>query len=464
MATTARPYRRGLCWLRRDLRLGDNRALAQACRACERVAVVFVFDTHILDSLSCRRDRRVVFIHECLGELDQVLESAGSALLWRHGVPESLIPETAAALQAEAVFANEDYEPYAKGRDARVAAALAKAGIQFHSFKDQVIFSSREVVKRDGSPYRVFTPYKRAWLGALGEDAVREARADMARLWPRRALKVAHPLTLRAIGFEGAPVGVAAGATAAQQRLRHFLRHLDDYQSRRDRPDLDATSRLSVHLRFGTLSIRRCVGAALKRNSGGARTWLNELIWREFFQMVLDRFPGVEHEAFVPKYRGIRWPGGKAHFAAWCEGRSGYPIVDAGMRQLNETGWMHNRLRMITAGFLVKDLLVNWQWGERYFAEKLLDFDLAANNGGWQWCASTGCDAQPYFRIFNPVSQSRRFDPNGVFIRRNVPELRDLPDSEIHMPVNPPKGYPPPIVDHRLQHEFALALFKDRAG
>lgn len=456
-----RPYRRGLCWLRRDLRLRDNRALAEACRACEQVALVFVFDTGILDGLPSRRDRRIVFIYESLLALQHELEAAGSTLVWRHGRPEIEIARTAAALDTQAVFTNEDYEPYAKQRDGRVAAALAKAGIRFHAFKDHVIFSGGEILKADGSPYRVFTPYKRAWLARLDDDAVRRVRPDLRRLWPRARLKGTGPgLTLEAIGFGPAPLNVGAGPAAAVRQLRRFLVNLDEYHLQRDRPDLNATSRLSVHLRFGTLSIRRCAKAALDRGGPGAGTWLSELIWREFYQMILDRFPAVAREAFAAKYRAIRWPGSEAHFEAWCRGRTGYPIVDAGMRQLNQTGWMHNRLRMITASFLVKDLLINWQWGERYFAERLLDFDLAANNGGWQWCASTGCDPQPWFRIFNPVTQARRFDPTGTFIRRYVPELRPLPDREIHMPVKRPGNYPAPIVNHAAQRRRVLALFR----
>jgi deoxyribodipyrimidine photo-lyase len=467
-------YPRTICWLRRDLRLRDHRALFEACRQSAQVIIAFVFDENILKKLNSKSDARVTYIHQSLLALDAKLRARGSALIWLAGDPASEIPKLAVKANCQAVFCNEDYESYAKTRDGKVAGTLRRHGIDFHRFKDQVLFSGSEVQKADGTPYRVFTPYKKIWLKHLTENFVHPFKPDLRHLVPKKHLGVpAAPLSLKAIGFaEAAPI-ISSGEKGAQISLRRFKVKLDQYAQTRDFPGLDSTSRMSVHLRFGTISIRACVRACWRSESRGAETWLNELIWRDFYQMILDRFPHVEKKAFVDKYESIKWPGKHRHLKAWREGRTGFPLVDAAMRQLNQTGFMHNRLRMVVASFLVKDLLVDWRKGEAYFAEKLLDYDKAANNGGWQWCASSGCDAQPYFRIFNPVSQSLRFDAHGNFIRKFVPELAQFSDRDIHFPAlakekNIPRGfalgtdYPNPIVVHSQQVRRAVLLYRER--
>ncbi len=473
MANTA------LCWIRRDIRLADHTALAEACARANAVAVVFVFDTTILDRLQDRDDRRITFIHASLVELDAALRSHGSMLVVRHGDPRTEIPAVARALGAGAVYTNHDYEPAAKQRDADVAERLRAEGIAFQTFKDQVVFERAEVVSGSGEPYRVFTPYKRAWLARLqqeqaaGINPLAERRPDLARLAPAATL-TAHTTGwgLQRIGFtENAP-WLQPGERAAHERLAAFGPKRPAYRDLRDYPASANTSGLSVHLRFGTISVREVMRQAYAEHGPGAETWISELIWREFYQMILDQFPHVVERAFKPEYDNITWQGTEETFRAWCAGTTGYPIVDAAMRCFNATGWMHNRLRMIVASFLVKDLLVNYRWGEAYFARYLLDFDLAANNGGWQWCASTGCDAQPYFRIFNPVLQSARFDPDGIFIREHCPELRGFSNKRIGWPADADlfeqaaagcvigQDYPAPIVDHATQRDRALLMFK----
>lgn len=473
-------YNRSLCWLRRDLRLSDHTALAEACARSRQVVPLFVFDTTILASLD-REDRRLTFIHRSLEELDRRLRAHGSLLIVRMGDPRTVIPALAAELAADAVFTNRDYEPAARERDATVAARLAAQGRDFHDFKDQVVFEGEEVLTGEGKPFRVFTPYKRAWLAQLAATPplppFAERAPDLSRLLPAEDLSPHdRSWSLGEIGFRAAQLWIEPGELAAGQRLRHFLQRIDDYRTLRDIPSAEATSGLSVHLRFGTISIRRLMREATAHRSDGAECWLGELIWREFFQMILDRFPRVTTGAFRPEFDRILWPGPDEHFRAWCEGRTGYPIVDAAMRHFNATGWMHNRLRMVVASFLVKDLLIDWRRGEAYFARHLLDFDLAANNGGWQWSASTGCDAQPWFRIFNPVTQSRRFDPEGAFIRSVIPELRGFSDRAIHWPRDATPieqmaagcavgaDYPAPIVDHAAARLEALKLFKFNAS
>jgi deoxyribodipyrimidine photo-lyase len=470
-----------LVWLRRDLRLEDNTAVQGALDCADRVALCFVFDDEILEPLrrlGIREDRRVAFILDALAEIDRDLRARGSALLVERGRPVECIPRIAAAIGACEVHANEDYEPAAVRRDRDVAAALERRGVRFRLYKDQVVVGPTDLLAASGKPYTVFTPYKKAWLHRVRRDDVRPREYDLAsaRLLPVREASSLPELS--ALGFER-PSGwdaEYAGSRAARRRFRAFLREkIDRYNRTRDYPALDGTSRLSVHLRFGTISVRRLVYAALERLAGGstgAEVWLSELIWREFFMQILAHHPHVVERSFKPQYDRIRWSDDEELFAAWCEGRTGYPLVDAGMRQLNRTGYMHNRLRMVTASFLTKHLGIDWRRGERYFALRLDDYDMAANNGGWQWAASTGCDAQPYFRIFNPVAQSRRFDPEGRFIRRYVPELARLPDDAIHAPwAAPPlvvaeagvilgRDYPLPVVDHAEARERALLMFR----
>jgi deoxyribodipyrimidine photo-lyase len=440
---------------------------------------VFVFDDAILELLP-RADRRVEFIHASLVALDAVLAQRGGGLIVLRGDPAEEIPRLARELAVQAVHANHDDEPYARARDARVGAALRKIGVELRTCKDHVIFERDEVLTASGAPFRVFTAYKNAWLRSLSPDALAARVTDghAGQFAPPPANQPGVP-SLADLGF--APTNifelVAPGSRGAKQQFREFLSRIDRYHESRDYPAVQGTSYLSVHLRFGTISIRACARAAYQRieaGSTGAAVWLSELIWRDFYHQVLYHQPYVVERAFRHDYDAVQWEQGEhadGLFAAWCEGRTGYPLVDAALRQLNSTGYMHNRLRMVAASFLTKDLGIDWRRGERYFALHLNDFDLAANNGGWQWAASTGCDAQPYFRIFNPVTQSRKFDDDGQFIRRYVPELAGLSAAAIHAPwlaepgdlaaagVELGKSYPRPIVDHKLARRRTLARY-----
>ncbi len=449
-----------LVWLRRDLRLEDHSLLAHAQAEGLEVALAFVFDEKILKKLPSN-DRRVSFFHAALEEIDAELRERGSCLAARVGDPVREIPILAKALGASIVLAGEDYEPYAKERDQAVAKALGPLPLRL--LKDQVIFAPGEIKNGSGAPYKVFTAYKNEWLRRLSRRETDARGTGLPALLPRSALeKHSSRWDLPTLGFEKRECWLAPGPAAARARLESFGKRMAAYETARNIPSEPGSSGLSAHLRFGTISIRECVRAAEKQQSQGAATWLSELVWRDFYHTVLDQFPQVgKGRAFREEYDSIRWPGKEEHFEAWKTGLTGYPLVDAAMRELAETGWMHNRLRMVTASFLAKDLLVDWRKGEAWFAQNLLDFDLAANNGGWQWSASTGCDAQPYFRIFNPYSQSEKFDAQGTYIRRHIPELAHLSASDIHEP--PPllrKGYPAPIVSHAAQREKALALFK----
>jgi deoxyribodipyrimidine photo-lyase len=468
-------YDTSLFWFRRDLRDDDNAGLYYALASSQRVYCAFVFDREILDGLPARADRRVEFIWESVGELRQALRSRGGDLVILHERATEAIPALAARLQVQAVFANDDYEPAAVARDARVEAAIVASGRRFHRAKDHVVFEKDEVLTRAGGPFVVFTPYKKAWLKKV-EDFFLKAY-PVSRYAGRLA---APPFAcdvpaLEALGFTRtnlAAIPIIAGMTGARRLFTDFLSRIDEYKAARDFPATWGVSRLSVHNRFGTISIRELARHAWKTRGEGAATWLSELIWRDFFFQILWHYPRAADSAFRPEYAALAWPNDESLFRAWCGALTGYPIVDAAMRQLNETGYMHNRLRMIVASFLVKDLLVDWRWGEKYFADNLNDFDLAANNGGWQWAASTGCDAQPYFRIFNPVSQSERFDPQGKFIRGYLPALAKVSDRFIHAPwtMDPQeqqacgcvieRHYPAPVVDHAVQRERALSLYK----
>ncbi|MBL0920352.1 MAG: deoxyribodipyrimidine photo-lyase [Hydrogenophaga sp.] len=478
----------GLMWFRRDLRASDNAALYHALRSCRRVWCVFVFDRDILDALP-RADRRVEFIRESLVELDASLRElgaqhghTGTGLIVLHDPAAKAIPALAQRLGVQAVFANHDDEPAALARDTQVFGDLAHQGVLMRSFKDHVIFERREVLTQAGQAFGVFTPYKNAWLKALTPFHLKAYPIE------RHAATLAplpEPLdrpvpTLDDIGFKPTNLSalpVPTGESGALKLFDDFLERIDRYDEARNYPAVKGPSYLSVHLRFGTVSIRalaRVAHTLQVQGNPGAATWLSELVWRDFYHQILANFPHVVERSFKPEYDAVRFEHGKhaeALFQAWCEGRTGYPLVDAAMAQINQTGYMHNRLRMVVASFLVKDLGIHWQWGERYFAERLIDFDLAANNGGWQWAASTGCDAQPWFRIFNPVTQSEKFDPQGRFIRRYLPQLAALPDAAIHAPwtalavelagagIELGKHYPMPIVDHALAREKTLARY-----
>ena len=476
----------GLVWLRRDLRVADHAALYHALKHCQRVHVAFVFDTAILDKLP-RADRRVEFIRESLVEVDEQLRQlAGhpqAGLIVRHGVAQDKIPKLAHHLQVQAVFANHDDEPDALARDIQVRGHLADHGIVLHTYKDHVIFERHEVLTQMGKPFAVFTPYKNAWLKKITPFDLKAYPVEKyAQHLAPRPDNLAQPVpALQDIDFETTnlkALKIPTGESGGQALLADFLTRIDQYEDTRNFPAVKGPSYLSVHLRFGTVSIRqlaREAHARMSAGSAGAAVWLSELIWRDFYVQVMYNFAHVGHgQSFKPEYDTIHWEHGThAHklFNAWCEARTGYPLVDAAMRQLNQTGYMHNRLRMVVASFLVKDLGIDWRWGEKYFATHLNDFDLSANNGGWQWASSSGCDAQPYFRIFNPISQSEKFDPEGKFIRRYVPELTQLPIAALHAPwlakpmelqttdVVIGKTYPAPIVDHAEAREKTLARY-----
>jgi len=471
--------RTALVWLRRDLRLHDHAALHAALQSAQQVVLVFVFDTGILDPLP-RCDRRVEFIRESLAEMDATLRAMAphAGLICRYGDPLVEIPAVAHAVGAGGVVVAHDDEPQALARDAAVAQTLAAAGVHWHSVKDQVVFERREVLTQTGKPYGVFSPYLRAWLARLeaadgadvAERSIEELVHKLAAVNPSLACGVP---SLVSMGFETSnlrTLGITPGSSGAQALLGDFLPRMGAYEERRNFPSVKGPSYMGVHLRFGTVSIRELVRAALpaqRSGDAGARVWLAELVWREFYVQILANFPHVATHAFKPEYDTIQWDSddlAQQRFKAWCAGRTGYPLVDAAMLQLNQSGYMHNRLRMVAGSFLVKHLGLDWRWGERYFAQQLNDFDLASNNGGWQWVASSGCDAQPYFRIFNPIAQSEKFDTQGAFIRRYLPALAQLNAKSIHAPwlarplelaaagvtlgEGPDANYPLPIVDH----------------
>lgn len=458
-------FQKSLVWFRRDLRDFDHAALHHALTASKTVYCAFVYDDAILSNLP-RHDRRVAFIHASIAELDAALRALGGALIVRHAVAESEIVRLAAELQVDAVYANEDYEPQAIARDVAVADALEADGRQLLVVKDQLIFAKDEVLTLAGGRFSVFTPYKNAWLKRMQAAPACLAPWQIEPHAKRLAPPSASPSlpTLAELGFDEvdlAAVGIAPGMRGGAATFEQFIARMPAYDEARNYPAIDGTSTLSVHLRFGTVSIRhlvRTVNQLIASGAGGAGApvWLSELIWREFYAQILYHHPHVVERAFKPAYDAVQWESGPQAdeaFAAWCEGRTGYPLVDAAMAQINRTGFMHNRLRMVTASFLVKDLGIDWRWGERYFALHLNDFELASNNGGWQWAASSGCDAQPYFRIFNPVTQSQKFDKSGEFIRHWLPQLKALDDKAIHAPWEWPQqaarvAYPAPMVDH----------------
>ena len=481
-------YKTGLMWFRRDLRVDDNAALYQALKSCEQVFCVFIFDRAILDELP-RADRRVEFIRESLVDLNNQLARAGmkdpampAGLLVRHGNVPAILPELTARLAVDAVFINHDDEPGSLARDAAVQALLESGNVGLHSFKDHLVFERSEVLTLAGKPYTVFTPYKNAWLKKV-DDAYLEAYPVEKYASTLAALPAGEPHgvpLLADLGFEKTNLSelqIPVGSQGGNLLFDEFLGRMSQYRQTRDFPAVKGPSYLSVHLRFGTISIRKIAAAALAlQRSGdeGAATWLSELIWRDFYAQILANFPHVTSQAFKAAYDAIGWEQGeKAHtlFQAWCDGQTGYPLIDAAMAQINQTGYMHNRLRMVTASFLVKDLGIDWRWGERYFAEKLNDFELASNNGGWQWAASSGCDAQPYFRIFNPVSQSEKFDADGKFIRKYLPRLAGLPTAALHSPwlaspmeraaagVTPGANYPLPVVNHAEARALTLQRY-----
>lgn len=419
-------------WFRRDLRVHDNTGLHAALKSGNKVVPIFIFDTQITEKLP-KDDARISFIYDSLKAIHEEFQTTGGGLKIYQGNPLDIWQQLLAEYDVAQVYTNRDYEPYATERDDAVAALLATKKIPFHTFKDQVIFEKKEVVKKDGTPYTVFTPFKNQWLKQFSPQEALQVQPSKELLDALLPCNVEFP-PMAHLGFVRSSIAVKPVA----------FNHLEDYDAIRDFPWMDKTSYVSPHLRFGTISVRAMVSLALKTNA----TYLSELIWREFFMQILFNFPQVEKRCFKSKYERVAWRNNEEEFEHWCNGTTGYPIVDAGMRELNATGYMHNRVRMITASFLCKHLLIDWRWGEAYFASKLLDYDLSANNGNWQWAASTGCDAVPYFRIFNPTEQVKKFDKQRAYIKKWVPDVEEL-------------TYPQPIVDHKFARERALKTYKD---
>lgn len=420
-------------WFRRDLRLNDNCGLFNALALPNPVLPLFIFDTDILDRVEDKKDKRVEFIHKAIEEIQNQLVRFGSSILALYGKPIDIFKQLIGQYNIEAIFTNQDYEPDAIKRDNAIEHFLNSNGIMFKTFKDQVIFEKDEVVKENGSVYTVYTPYNRKWKAKLKKSDYQNYRTEKYsdNFYKSKPLRIP---SLSEIGFK------KSGCKFPQREIRKDI--IKKYHNTRDYLAADGTSRLSVHLRFGTVSIRELVKEALKLN----QKWLDELIWREFYMMILFHYPSVVINSFRPAYDKIKWRNNENEFEAWCEGKTGYPIVDAGMRELNQTGYMPNRVRMITASFLTKHLLIDWRWGERYFADKLLDYELASNNGNWQWAAGSGCDAAPYFRIFNPMIQTKKFDPELAYVKRWVPEYYS-------------KSYPKPIVEHTFGRKRALEIY-----
>ena len=423
-------------WHRRDLRLHDNAGLYRALRSGYKVLPLFIFDRKILDDLDNKEDKRITFIYDAILEIKNKLNGMDSDILVAYGFPADIWKELISKYNIAEVYTNSDYEAYATERDQEVTDILAKENIPFKSFKDQVIFEKKEILSGQKTPYTVFTPYSRAWKDKCNKFFLSSYPTEKYFSNFFNHTKTPIP-SLKDMGFE------KTDQDFPSDQVRDEL--LEKYEEQRNYPALPGTSRLGIHLRFGTVSIRDMARKAFETSN----TWLNELIWRDFYQQILWNFPQVGRgKAFRPDYDKIKWRNNEEEFKAWCEGKTGYPLVDAGMHQINATGFMHNRVRMITASFLTKHLLIDWRWGEAYFAEKLLDYDLAANNGGWQWAAGSGTDAAPYFRIFYPAAQAEKFDKKGEYIKKWIPEL------------NTPE-YPDPIVDHKFARERCLKAYKE---
>ncbi|MDW3191762.1 MAG: deoxyribodipyrimidine photo-lyase [Cytophagales bacterium] len=424
-------------WFRRDLRLEDNHGLFEALSADFPVQPIFIFDRNILDKLNDKKDARVHFLHQELHRLQQVLQEHGTTLDVRIGTPKQVWKQLLEDYDIGRVYANKDYEPYARERDKAIYDLLSEYGITFKAKKDHVIFEKSEVVKADGKPYTVYTPYSKQWKLKLTAEQIQEYPSVSTQNWHKTPAKAIPELS--SFGFQASDIPIP-------DRVPD-LKVIGKYHETRDIPAIKGTSRIGLHLRFGTTSLR----ALVRQTKDVNEKFLNELIWRDFYQTILWHFPAVVDHNFSRKYDGIEWRNDEKEFQQWCDGNTGYPIVDAGMRELNATGFMHNRVRMIVASFLTKHLLIHWSWGEAYFAEKLLDFELASNNGGWQWAAGTGVDAAPYFRVFNPYIQTEKFDPKLNYVRRWVPEFQSL-------------DYPKPIVDHKLARERAISTYKQGLG
>ena len=464
-----------LIWLRRDLRLYDNAALFHALKNSNQVYVVFIFDTHILNKLKNKQDRRIEFIHGSLSEIKEGLNRQDSDLIVEKGEPESLIPKLITKYKCDSLYINRDYEKYAQDRDNLIIKLLAKNQINTYTFKDQVLFEKAEILTQSNKPYTVFTPYKNNHLKKLAEEGIHLYDCDMYKSNFAKFSYKSIP-TLEELQFEKTNLedfNIPSGTSGGKKLLEKFNNNIKYYSSNRNYPFIRGVSYLSVHNRFGTLSIRHLAKMAIEADNDGSATWLNELIWRDFYFQIVANFPHVsENKSFKPQFENLQFENDINKFEAWKNGLTGFPIIDAAMKQINQTGYMHNRLRMIVSSFLVKDLLIDWRWGEQYFQDNLIDFDFSANNGGWQWAASTGCDSQPYFRIFNPTLQSEKFDKDGSFIKKYLPQLESLSPKQIHepwihfeknqdtFPIKLGEDYPFPIIKHSEQRDKALAMYK----
>jgi deoxyribodipyrimidine photo-lyase len=430
-----KPSKINIFWFRRDLRLDDNVGLFHALSSDLPVIPIFIFDSSILKKLDDKSDSRIDFIHHTVTTLKQELQVLGSDLLTFYDSPIDVMKTLVSKYNIQDVYTNEDYEPDAIKRDLLVSKFLDKSNRVLKQYKDQYIFAKNDILKKDKTPYTVYTPYKNKWLDQF-------TPIDMTSLnckkYYESFCKVAPSkmVSLEDIGFIHSEKNYLLKKSIKRS-------YISNYHLHRDIPHLDATSKLGIHLRFGTISVRKCVQIGMKLNA----TWLSEIIWREFFMQILYHFPHSSRKAFKPKYEKINWRNNKTDFQKWCDGKTGYPMVDAGMRELNQTGHMHNRVRMVTASFLIKHLLIDWRWGEKYFAKKLLDFDLASNNGNWQWAAGTGCDSAPYFRIFNPYTQQKKFDPDLIYIKKWIPEYGT-------------DQYPEEIVEHKMAYRRAIDVYK----
>jgi deoxyribodipyrimidine photo-lyase len=422
-------------WFRRDLRLDDNSALYYALKSNNPVVPVFIFDSNILNDLEDKYDRRVHFIHEALQQIQAELLALGSTLHVYHGNPLDCYKQITKDYNVQAVYTNHDYEPYAISRDVEIRDFLGSLGIPLHTYKDHLLFEKEEVIKDNGEPYTVYTPYSKKHKAKLNDLYLKAFPTERhyKNFYKQYAINIPE---IEEIGFS--KTDLIFYKPIVDENI------IENYHETRDIPAIKGTTRLSVHLRFGTIGIRRLATRALALNE----VFLNELIWRDFYSMILWQFPKVVNTSFNPVYDNINWRNNEYEFAKWCEGQTGYPIVDAGMRELNETGYMHNRARMIVASFLTKHLLIDWRWGEAYFSKKLIDYDLASNNGGWQWAAGCGCDAAPYFRIFNPYLQTDKFDPKNDYIKKWVPEYKEL-------------TYHQPLVIHNYARERCLRIYKE---
>ena len=461
-----KPFSTSLVWLRRDLRLHDNTALYEAASQSNSISICFVFDINILGKLKNKNDQRVDFIYQILQDIKQTLKQYDSDIWILFGDPAHEIPKLAESINANAVFVNRDYEKYGVNRDNDVQNKLSGLNKKFQSFKDQVLFEADEIVTKNNTYYSVFSPYRNNHLEKLliSGSGTNSYQLDDINF---EKFHIDKPLTLDDIGFDSSNISsfqIATTHQSIQNQINEFKDRLEHYDQARNFPAIKGVSYLSVHNRFGTISIREIANICLQNYStSGSKSWLNELIWRDFYFQIIVNFSHVQDgHSFKQQYNNLQYENNESFFESWKQGMTGFPIVDAAMRQLNTTGYMHNRLRMIVASFLTKDLLIDWRWGEEFFKEKLIDFDFSANNGGWQWAASVGCDAQPWFRIFNPLLQSQKFDSDGKFIKKYIPELSEFDKKNVHEPHAKftPKDYPKPIIDHATQRQKALKMFE----